>query len=95
MRTEWGDVMSGLHRVPLVTTGGKSRCFAGGVDASNLHPRGRDPNHTKHHDRHQSGDRECGLDGGSTAVTGQTLVLSARLMMLVSAVTIESPVTTV
>ena len=44
---------------------------------------------------HKRGDRECRLDCRSAAITGQTLVLSARLMMFVRAVTIESPVTTV
>ena len=39
-------------------------------------------------------DRQSGLDGAEPGVTGYTLVLSARLMMLVSAPTIESPVTT-
>jgi hypothetical protein len=95
VRTEWGDIVGGLQCAALVATRRKAGRFPGGVDTPDLHPRRGDPNHAQHHDRHQCGDGECRLDGGGAAITGQTFVLSARLMMLVSAVTIESPVTTV
>ncbi len=66
-----------------------------GVDAPHLHRHRGEPGDAQRQNRHEGGDGEGRLDGGSTAITGQTLVFSARLMMFVSALTIESPVTTV
>jgi hypothetical protein len=57
--------------------------------------RGVDTGQTEHQHRDQGGDRKSRLDRDTTDLTAQTLVLSARVMMLESAVTIESPVTTV
>lgn len=64
------------------------------VDAPNLRRDRRDAADTRDEDRDQCGDRECCLDGAEAGIVGYTLVFRARLMMLVSAPTIESPVTT-
>src|SRR5689334_6477835 len=95
MCTERGDVMGGLHRGAVVAPGRKPGGFTGGIDAPDLHPHRGEADHAQQHDRHNRRDGECRLDGGDAGITGQTLVLSARLMILVSAVTMESPVTTV
>ena len=70
VRTEWSDVVGGLHRVPVVTASRKAGRFAGGVDASHLHRHGGDPSHAQHQNHHQSGDGERGLDGGGAAIAG-------------------------
>lgn len=85
----------GLQCRPFVAAGRKAGRFPRGVDTPNLHRHGGKSSHTQQQNHHQSGDGERCLDGGGAAISGQTLVLSARLMMLVSAVTMESPVTTV
>ena len=84
-----------LHCGPVIAARREAGRFAGGVDTPHLHRHRGEPGHAQHQNHHQCGDGECCLDGGGAAITGQTLVLSARLMMFVSAVTIESPVTTV
>ena len=68
--------------------------FPGRVDAPHLHAERREPGRAEDQDRHERGDRERGLDGDGAVIATQTLVLSARVMMLDSAVTMESPVTT-
>ncbi len=95
MRPERSDVVRGLRRIALVAARREPGRLPGGVDAPDLHRHRGEPGHAQHQNHHQRGDGERRLDGASTAITGQTLVLSARLMMFVSAVTIESPVTTV
>jgi hypothetical protein len=79
----------------LLVTARREPCrLSGRVDAADLHrDRGEATGaQNQHHD--QRSDGQGRLDGGKAAVTGQTFVLSARLMMLVNAPTIESPVTT-
>jgi hypothetical protein len=95
VRAGRSDVASGLRRVPVVAACREAGRFPRGVDAPNLHRQGGETSHAQHQNHDKRGDGECRLDGGGAAITGQTLVLSARLMMLVNAVTIESPVTTV
>ena len=90
-----GDRAGRLRCVAVVAARREAGCLPGGIDASHLHRHRGESGDTEHQNDDQRGDGERRLDGGSTAVTGQTLVFSARLMMLVSAVTIESPVTTV
>lgn len=72
--------------------------FAGRVDAAHVRRDRRHPCETddQHHDERR--DREGRFDRGSAgipAILCQALVLSAFAMMLVNALTIESPVTTV
>ena len=85
----------GLQRIAVVTACRESGRLPGGVDAPHLHRDRGERGQTQHQNHHQRGDGERRLDGGSATITGQTLVFSARLMMFVRAVTIESPVTTV
>ena len=87
--------MRGLRRVAVVAARREPGRLPGGIDTPHLHRHRGEPGHAQHQNHHQRGDGERRLDGGSAAITGQTLVFSARLMMFVSAVTIESPVTTV
>lgn len=79
----------------LITACGDAGGLACGVDASHLHRHCGEPRHA--HDEHdnQCSDRECGFDCDATGLIGYTLVFNARLMMFVSALTIESPVITV
>jgi len=95
VRANRRDVVGGLHGVSFVTAGRETGSFPGGVDTPNLHQHCGKAGNAQHEDGNDSGDGERRLDGGGTAIAGQTLVLSARLMMFVSAVTMESPVTTV
>ncbi len=87
--------MCGLRGVPVGATRRKTRRFPGCIDAPHLHRHGGKPRNAPHQDHHKGGDGERCLDGGAAVIGGQTLVFRARLMMLVSAVTMESPVTTV
>ena len=87
--------MRGLRRIAVVAARREAGRLPGGIDTPHLHRHRGEPGHAQHQNRHQCGDGERRLDRGGAAITGQTLVLSARLMMFVSAVTIESPVTTV
>ena len=75
-----------------VVAGGQPRRLSGGVDASDLHGQGGDSGRAQNQNGHQGRDGQSGLDRAET--TGYTRVFSARPMMLVSAPTIESPVTT-
>ena len=96
---ELGSVRSnalvGLRCIPVRPACRKAGRFPGCVDTPHLHRDCGEPGHADQQNRHQRGDGECRLDGGGATITGQTLVFSARLMMFVRAVTIESPVTTV
>lgn len=86
------------HRIGcrrLVTASRQPRSLAGGVDAAQLQRNCDETAHAQHQDHGQRRDRERRLDRGATVVCTQTLVLSALVMMLVSALTMESPVTTV
>ena len=85
----------GLQRFAIVGARRESGRLPGGVDTPHLHRHRGEPGKAQHQNRHQRGDAECCLDGGSPTITSQTLVFSARLMMFVRAATIESPVTTV
>jgi hypothetical protein len=91
----WGDRTRRVHGRPIVATGREPGSLPGRVDAPHLHRHGREARQAQHQDHHERRDRKRGLDGGATDVTAQTLVFSARVMMLVNALTIESPVTTV
>ena len=95
IRREGSDVVRDLRRVTFVAPRRQTGRLAGRIDTPHLHRDRGEPGHAHRQDRHQRGDRECRFDGRSTAIIAQTLVFSARLMMFVSAVTIESPVTTV
>ena len=83
-----------LQRIPVGSACSKARRFPGRVDTSHLHRHCGEPGHAHHQNHRQRGDGECRLDRGGATITRQTLVFSARLMMFVKAVTIESPVTT-
>lgn len=93
-RTRRRHPIGGSLRRVGVSPCGQARSLAGGVDAAHPHRHGRDSGEAEHDHRHQRSNGQRGFDGAEAAVTDQTLVLSARLMMLVSAPTIESPVTT-
>ena len=88
------DVLRGLCSAPVITARREAGRLPGRIDAPRLHGQGGEPGRAQHQNDHQRGDGESRLDGGGAAITGQTLVFSARLMMFVSAETIESPVTT-
>ena len=79
----------------LVTTRGQPGRLACGIDTANLHRHRRDAGHAQHEYRNQNGDTERRFHRGRTGIVGYALVLSARAMMFVSALTMESPVTTV
>lgn len=87
------DPLRGGHAV--IPAGGQPGRLPGGVDTPDLQHRGIERGQTDQQNRYQRGNRERGLDGGGTGVIAQTLVFSARVMMLDSALTMESPVTTV
>lgn len=79
----------------VVAPSGQPGRFPCRIQTTQLRPdRGEPPGAQHRHDQ-QGGQGECGFDGTGADLTGQTLVFSARLMMAVSAPTIESPVTTV
>jgi len=69
--------------------------LTGGIHTTDLHRHCRDTGQAQHQHHDQRGDGESRLDGACARTAGYTLVLSARPMMLVSAVTMEWPVTTV
>lgn len=94
-RTGWREPTSGGRGGAFVAAGRQPGGLAGGVDATNLHRHRGDTGHAQHQHHNQGGDAQCRLDRAGTGTSGQTLVLSARPMMLVSAETMESPVTTV
>lgn len=76
-----------------VAAGGQSGGLPGGVDAADLGGDGSDSAEATQQHHHQCGDGQGRLDRARTGIA-YTLVFSARLMMLVNAPTIESPVTT-
>ncbi len=95
MRPERSDIVRRLHRSTIITARREAGRLPGRIDTPHLRRHRGEPGHAQHQNHGQRGDGECRLDGGRAAITGQTLVFSARLMMFVRAVTIESPVTTV
>jgi hypothetical protein len=92
-----------LRRGAVVSPRREPRGLTRRVDAPHLHGHRGEPGKTQHQHHDQRRHRERGLDGDTarlivercTPGRYQTLVFSARVMMLVSALTIESPVTTV
>lgn len=86
------DAAGGTDR-PLVTAGRQPCRFARGVDAAHLQRHCGDGRAAQQQHRDQRRDRQRGLDGAEATVA-YTPVFSARLMIAVSALTIESPVTT-
>ena len=89
------DAASGVDRQTVVAPRRQPGGFTGGVDTAHLHRHRGEPGQAQHQHHNQRGDRQRGLNGARTPTAGYTLVLSARPMMLVSADTMESPVTTV
>lgn len=79
----------------FVAAGSQPGGLAGGVDTAHLHRNRGDPGQAGHQHHDERGDAQRRLDGAGAGTAGYTLVLSARPMMLVSADTMESPVTTV
>jgi hypothetical protein len=92
---EGGDLLRGSLGLTVVAARRETGRLPRGIDTPHLHRDRGETGHAEHQNDHQCGDGESRLDGAGTAVASQTLVFSARLMMFVSAVTIESPVTTV
>lgn len=84
----------GGHRGAFVAAGGQPGGLAGGVDAAHLHRDSADTGQAQHQHDDERGDAQRRLNGARAGTAGYTLVLSARPMMLVSADTMESPVTT-
>ncbi len=78
-----------------MAAGGEACGLARGVDTPDMHRHRRESAQTQDEDGDQRCHRERRFDRGAATFTGQTFVLRARLMMLVNALTIESPVTTV
>jgi hypothetical protein len=84
-----------LQGIPVVAARRETGRLPCGIDTSHLHRHRGEPGDAQHKDRDQRRDGERRLDGRTASVIDQTLVFSARLMMFVNALTIESPVTTV
>jgi hypothetical protein len=78
-----------------VPTRGEAGRLTRGIDATHLHRYRGEPRHAQHEDDDQGSDREGRLNRDAPGLIGQTLVFRARVMMLVSALTMESPVMTV
>jgi hypothetical protein len=95
LRAVRSDVLCGPQRRPVIAAGSETGRLTPGIDTPHLHRQRGETSRAQHQDDNQGGDGERCLDSGRAAIAGQTLVFSARLMMLVSAVTTESPVTTV
>jgi hypothetical protein len=93
-RPDGRDAASGVDRRAFVAARRQPGGLAGGVDTAHLHRDRGDPGQAQHQHHDQRGDRQRRLDGARAGTAGYTLVLSARPMMLVSADTMESPVTT-
>ena len=89
------NAASSVDRRAVVAAGGQAGSLAGGVDAAHLCRQGDDTGQAQHQHHDQRGDRQCRFNSARTLTPRYTLVLSARLMMLVNADTTESPVTTV
>jgi len=94
-RTRRTDATRRFGRGALVTPRGESGRLPGRVNAAHLHRhRGGAPKaDDEHHGQRRDGEGR--LDRGPSRGSPQTLVFNAFAMMLVSAFTIESPVTTV
>ncbi len=90
-----GDVAARPRSGRVVAARCEAGRLPGGIDTPHLHRHRGETRDAQRQNRHQCGDAERRLDRDSAAIIGQALVLSARLMMFVSALTIESPVTTV
>jgi len=95
LRAARSDALRCLQRGPVIAARRKTCRLTRGIDTPNLHRQRCETGRAPHQNDDQRGDRERSLNSGRAAIVGQTLVFSARLMMLVSAVTMESPVTTV
>jgi hypothetical protein len=89
------DTAGGGDRRALITTCGQPGGLAGGVNAADLHRHRCDTGQAQHQHRDQRDDAKRRLNGARAGIVDYALVLSARAMMLVNAVTMESPVTTV
>jgi hypothetical protein len=89
------DAARGVERRTFVAAGSQPGRLARGVDTTHLHRHRGDTGQAQHQHHDQRGDRQCRFNGARAGTIRYTLVLSARPMMLVSAETIESPVTTV
>jgi len=88
------DGTSRAGRREVISARGQPRRFTGRIDAAHLHRHRGDAPDAQQQNRYQRGEGQRGLDRAEPAIAGYALVLSARLMMLVKAPTIESPVTT-
>lgn len=95
LRAVRSDVLCGLQCGPVIAARRETGRLAPGIDTPHLHRQRGETSRTQHQNDDQGGDGERRLNSGRAAIVGQTLVFSARLMMLVSAATMESPVTTV
>ena len=84
-----------LHRHALVAPSREPGRLPRRVDAAHLQRHRLHPRKTRHQHGDECRDRDGGLHRGATRVPPQRLVVSALAMMFVSALTIESPVTTV
>jgi hypothetical protein len=80
----------------VVAARDQPRGLARRVKAADLHRDSGEAGHAQHEHSYQRHDRERRFDRDGPGIAArQTLVFNARLMMFVSAPTIESPVTTV
>jgi hypothetical protein len=84
-----------LGGAAIVTARRKPRGLSRRVHTPDLHRHRRESRKAQHQDHDECRDGERGLDRDAARIAVQTLVFNARVMMLVSALTIESPVTTV
>ena len=92
-----GDALGGADRRRRRVPARNEPCrFPRRIDAARLRRHRGHPGHAQDEDGHQRDDRESRLDRDGPGVrTGYVAVFRARLMMLVSAFTTESPVMTV
>ena len=77
-----------------VAAGGQSGDLTSRINTAHLHRQSRCAGEAEHRDADQTRDGQRSLHRAEPGITCQTLVVSARLMMLVNAPTMESPVTT-
>ena len=95
LRAVRSDVSAACSADPSSPRAASRAASRAGIDTPHLHRQRGETSRTQHQNDDQGGDGERRLNSGRAAIVGQTLVFSARLMMLVSAATMESPVTTV
>ena len=95
LRAVRSDVLCGLQCGPVIAARRETGRLTPGIDTPHLHRQRGETSRTQHQNDDQGCDGERRLNSGRAAIVGQTLVFSARLMMLVNAATMESPVTTV